>query len=159
MRRASAACNATYRDRAAPAAPVRTADPLVVTAPSKKDLAPEEYVTIGTLTAQGYSSEEIAELVGRSPRMVEKAKAIVKPMMRYAAPEMLEYWRQAAQVSATKGFHQPSKEWLEAAGAIERPKSFDRANVMQVQVITQSGASITLPGLPPPTTIDVTPEE
>lgn len=46
-------------------------------------------------------------------------KTLARQMMQTAVAERLEDWERASQVAASKGFHQPSRDWLEAAGAID----------------------------------------
>jgi hypothetical protein len=57
-----------------------------------------------------------------------EVKTLAKQMMNTAVAERLEDWERACVVAAEKGYHQPSKDWLEASGAIEG-KANVQANV------------------------------
>jgi hypothetical protein len=46
-------------------------------------------------------------------------KAMARQLMQTGLTERIENWERACEVAAEKGYHQPSKDFLEAAGAIE----------------------------------------
>lgn len=123
-------------------------------------LTPVEAVTISTLASKGLEVSEICELVDRSPATVQKAIAQGKQLLGAMVPEAAMAWRKAMHVASQRGFHQPAKELMEAAHAIERPQpKGTQQNVLQVQFI--GGVSpMPLPGLPTPQgpIINVTPE-
>lgn len=48
-----------------------------------------------------------------------EVKTLAKQMMVTATADRLEDWERACEVAAEKGYHQPSKDWLEAAQVIE----------------------------------------
>lgn len=46
-------------------------------------------------------------------------KALTKQLMALTVADRLENWERACEVAAEKGYHQPAKDYLEAAGNIE----------------------------------------
>jgi AraC-like DNA-binding protein len=55
-------------------------------------------------------------------------KASTKGVMATAILERLDDWARASRIAAKKGYHQPAKDFIEAAGGIE-PKAPVSANV------------------------------
>ena len=128
------------------------ADAVIATVPNGRQLTPGEHVTISTLAGKGLSITEICDVVDRSPHLVKRALVQSKEMLGLLAPEAVASWRNAMVVAGRRGFHQPAKDLLESVKVIERPSLAANANVVQVQT------NIVLPGLPQPTTINITPE-
>lgn len=69
----------------------------------------------------------IAQQVGISESSVRRClayrtadvKASTQHLLQTMVPEAAGFWFKAAKVAAAKGYHQPSKDLMEAAGAIE----------------------------------------
>jgi hypothetical protein len=78
----------------------------------------------------GRSHRAIAEVVGISESSVARILAMhvtdvkqsTQALMQTGVLERLDDWAKAARLAAKKGYHQPAKDWLEAAGTIE-PKA------------------------------------
>lgn len=73
-------------------------------------------------------------------------KALTKQLMALTVADRLENWERACEVAAEKGYHQPAKDYLEAAGNIE-PKptaqtqvSVDARPTVLIQMPFQLGA-------------------
>ena len=86
------------------------------------------------------------------------AKALQKSMMQLTAPDRLEDWERACEVAAEKGYHQPAKDYLEAAGLIEGKASVQaNVNVTPTVVLNMPFALGALqPATPPATAIEAT---
>lgn len=73
------------------------------------------------------SLRKIAEAVGISESSVSRIlayqvadlKASTKAVMATAILERLDDWAKASRIAAKKGYHQPAKDFLEAAGGID----------------------------------------
>jgi hypothetical protein len=76
------------------------------------------------------SHKALAEAVGISESSVTRilrmhqtdVRQSTEALMQSAVLDQLENWHRAASVAAKKGYHQPAKDWLEAAKAVE-PKA------------------------------------
>lgn len=90
------------------------------------------------------SLRAIADAVGISESSVSRIlayqvadlKASTKGVMATAILERLDDWAKASRVAATKGYHQPAKDFIEAAGAIELKPA--------LQVAVQPSVSLTM---------------
>jgi hypothetical protein len=73
------------------------------------------------------SIADLARIYGLSEASVRRILAVqeadrketVRAMMLAVAADRLDDWERACEVAAAKGYHQPAKDWLEAAQAIE----------------------------------------
>lgn len=73
------------------------------------------------------SVASIAEVAGISESSARRllaahttdVKLTARAMMNTALSERLEDWERACEVAAEKGYHQPAKDWLEAAQVID----------------------------------------
>lgn len=116
----------------------------VVASKPQTRLSAEEEATVVTLLRQRMSVPEIAEVLGRGEGAVERVAGMARLTLAGGAVEAAVCWMEAAKVAAAKGFHKPAKEWLEAAGVVERATAQPVA-VAQATVVVQGFA---LPGLP-----------
>lgn len=87
------------------------------------------------------------------------AKALTRSLMQTTIADRLENWERACEVAAEKGYHQPTKDYLEAAQVVE-PKPALQVAVQPSVTLTMNfglGALKDYPQQPP--AIDVTPKE
>lgn len=73
------------------------------------------------------SHKKLADTVGISESSVERilrmqvtnVKQTVQALMQTGMLDQLDNWHRAARVAAKKGYHQPAKDFIEAAGGID----------------------------------------
>ena len=125
---------------------------------SGSKVKPAEAAAITGLHLAGMSGSEIARRIGRSKQTVSKilnseetqhARALAKSILTSNAAEFAGNWITAARAAAARGHHEPSKEALEAIGAIENKPKADRGG-FTVRI------GVALPGLGLPSGVSVT---
>lgn len=103
------------------------------------------------------SLRAIADAVGISESSVSRVlayqvadvKASTKGVMATAILERLDDWAKASRIAAKKGYHQPAKEFIEAAGGIDaKPTTQATVTVAPTVVLNMPFA---LGALQPPT--------
>jgi hypothetical protein len=96
---------------------------------------PAEAAAITGLHLAGMSGTEIATRIGRSKQTIsailnseetKHARELAKSILVSNASEFANNWITAARRAAAKGKHEPSKEALEAIGAVENKPKPDR---------------------------------
>lgn len=92
----------------------------------------------------GRSHRALAEVVGISESSVTRILAMhvtdvkqsTQALMQTGVLERLDDWAKAARLAAKKGYHQPAKDWLEAAGTIDaKPQVQANVNVAPTVLI------------------------
>jgi hypothetical protein len=64
-------------------------------------------------------------------------KVLTKALMQMTVTDRLENWERACEVAAEKGYHQPTKDYLEAAQAVDsKPQVSANVNVAPTVVLT-----------------------
>lgn len=105
------------------------------------------------------SSASIAAVAGISEASVRRllaiqttdAKKLTQALMRTTTAQRLEDWERACEVAAEKGYHQPTKDYLEAAGAIEgKPQVQANVNVTPTVVLNMPFKLGAVPDPQPP---------
>lgn len=88
------------------------------------------------------------------------AKALTKALMQTTIADRLENWERACEVAAEKGYHQPTKDYLEAAQVVE-PKPALQVAVQPSVTLTMNFGMGALKDYAPAAqpAIDVTPTE
>lgn len=108
------------------------------------------------------SHRALAEVVGISESSVKRILAMhvtdvklsTQALMQTGVLERLDDWAKAARLAAKKGYHQPAKDWLEAAGTIEAKPSV-QANVnVTPTVVLNMPFPLGAVAQPQPTTIE-----
>jgi hypothetical protein len=81
------------------------------------------------------------------------AKGLTRELLVSGVLDRLDEWAKAARIASTKGYHQPAKDWLEAAEVVERKPAapavtVDARPTVVVNIPFALGAI--LPPAPPP---------
>lgn len=110
-------------------------------------------MTLATIAEQvGCSERTVARVVAG---MLSDVKASTEALMATAVLERLDDWSKASRIAAKKGYHQPAKDFLEAAKAIE-PKPTGASVTVAPTVVLNMPFSLGAVK-PEPKSIDVQP--
>lgn len=109
---------------------------------SKNRSTVEKEQAVQTLRDAGLSIPRIADHLGLGRQTVKDIIQSTKDVLEQSAPGVLSEWRIAATVGASKGRHEPARDWLLHAGII-KPVDAERQQGPQVLIGIAS-----LPGLP-----------
>ncbi len=110
------------------------------------------------------SLKAIAEQVGVSESSVrrclayrvEDVRSSTRQLLQTMVPEAAGYWINAAKVASGKGYHQPAKDLMEAAGAIDAKPTGPALNVAPTIVLNMPFALGALQPPKPTTAIETT---
>jgi hypothetical protein len=97
---------------------------------------------VKTLAANGMSQTAISDKLTLAPQTVKELIAGAKGMLEAESLGVLQDWRTAATVGASKGRHEPARDWLLHAGVVA-PLADSKPQGPQVIIGIAS-----LPGLP-----------
>lgn len=97
---------------------------------------------VKTLAAHGMSQTAISDKLCIAPKTVKELIADAKGILEAESSNVLKDWRTAASVGASKGRHEPARDWLLHAGVIA-PIADQKPQGPQVIIGIAS-----LPGLP-----------
>lgn len=102
------------------------------------------------------SIASIADVVGVSESSARRilqahttdARGLTRELLVSGVLDRLDDWARAARIAATKGYHHPSKEWLEAASVVDAKPAIgvDARTSVLVNIPFPLGA---LPAAPP----------
>jgi hypothetical protein len=97
---------------------------------------------VKTLAAHGMSQTAISDKLCIAPKTVKELIADTKGILEAESSGVLKDWRTAASVGASKGRHEPARDWLLHAGVIQ-PVADSKPQGPQIIIGIAS-----LPGLP-----------
>ena len=97
---------------------------------------------IQILADAGMKQVDIARRTGLSAQTVSNVLADVKSRMNTEAMDVLADWRTAIRRAASRGRHEPARDWLESAKVLEPVQA--QASSAGIQVLV----GVSLPGMP-----------